>query len=219
MTTFTVFAIFRIVQVQGRNVKEDSPDSASSVVARRTSSPSLERRSSAGIMNPQMAEHGSRYFHRSFTMREMTNTIEHDAVIATCEEAVQPCDDCGSSQESAAPCTIRAGQGSVLVSRRRRSSGSYRGSYTSPARNRAVSVQGDRNPVGISETLGRRGELCLIEPARRAPGIPLDPAKRSSPSASARSTMSCASASASASPCPVLGMSADRNRVGPNPRR
>jgi hypothetical protein len=31
-------------------------------------------------MNLQMADHSLRYFHWSFTMREMTNTIEHDAV-------------------------------------------------------------------------------------------------------------------------------------------
>ena len=41
----------------------------------------------------------------------------------------------------------------------------------------AVGVQRDRNPVRVGETLGRRGELCVIEPARRAPGIPLDPGK------------------------------------------
>jgi hypothetical protein len=45
-----------------------------------------------------MAEHGLRYFHRSFTMREMTNAIEHDAGIATCE-AAQPSDDYGPSQQ------------------------------------------------------------------------------------------------------------------------
>jgi hypothetical protein len=49
-------------------------------------------------MNLQMAEHGLRYFRRSFTMREMTNAIEHDAGIATCE-AAQPSDDYGPSQQ------------------------------------------------------------------------------------------------------------------------
>jgi len=39
---------------------------------------------------------------------------------------------------------------------------------------RAVGVQGDRDPVRIRETAGRRVALVLVEPARMTPSVPLD---------------------------------------------
>jgi hypothetical protein len=99
MTTFTVFAIFRIVQAQALNVKEDSLHSPYSAAADRASPRSPGGRvitvtrarasPAARIVSLQMAEHGFGNFQRSFAMREMTNAIEEQAGVAAGEEAVQ----------------------------------------------------------------------------------------------------------------------------------